>query len=153
MPDLAYFLPIAFGIVHGILFSILLAGRGLWRRQPADLFLAALLVAGSLRLLPYVLGFLDINILWNEWMFLPLETGLLIGPLFWLFLRARTNNAFRLQAKDLVHLIPYGVFAAYRLAVFSRDSAFVFDWVDRIDLPVIQPMVTLLIGVSLVVYL
>ncbi|NNE69593.1 MAG: AraC family transcriptional regulator, partial [Rhodothermales bacterium] len=42
---------------------------------------------------------------------------------------------------------------AYRLAVFSRDSAFVFDWVDRIDLPVIQPMVTLLIGVSLVVYL
>lgn len=153
MPELGYFLPIAYGIVHGILFTLLLAGRGIWRQQIADLLLASLLVAGSLRMLPYVLGFLDINILWNQWLLLPLDTGLLIGPLFWLFLRARTNPAFRPGPTDLLHLIPYGIFAAYRLAVFSRDSDFVFEWIDRVDLPVIQPMVGLLTGASLAVYL
>jgi AraC-like DNA-binding protein len=153
MPNLGFFLPIAFGVIHGLLFAVLLSLRGLWRRQTGDVLLAALLVAGSVRLLPYVLGFLNISVLWNEWMFLPLETGLLIGPLFWLYLRARTNHDFRLKGADGLHLIPFLVFAVYRLSVFSRDADFVFDWVDRVDLPVIQPTFSLLTGVSLAAYL
>ncbi|MBO6574959.1 MAG: AraC family transcriptional regulator [Rhodothermales bacterium] len=153
MPSLWFVLPIAFGIVHGLLFAVLLAVRSGRRKTISDALLAGLVLAGALRLLPYVLSFLGSDVLWAQWPFLPLDTGLLIGPLFWFYLRSRTNARFHFRRSDLLHVAPWTLYAGYRLLVFSRDAEFVFQWTDRVDLPFVQPALAVLTGLSLGYYL
>ncbi len=151
--DLLYFVPLLFGLAHGLLFATLLVARGVRREQPSDVLLGALVVAGCLLIVPTVLGLVDIHVLWNEWLFLPLDPGLLIGPLLYLFVRAHTNRAFRFGRQMLWHAVPFAVYAIYHLAVFVQGSDFVFRWMDRIDLPYVDPVYKLATLASMVAYL
>jgi len=133
------FLPLLFGFTHGFIFAILLLYRGYREERKSDSILAGLIGAGCLLLLPTILGLLDIHILWNEWLFLPLDPGLLIGPLLYFFVLAQTNRTFRFKRRDLIHFVPFGIYAVYHLTVFVQGSDFIFRWMDAYDLPYIDP--------------
>ena len=150
---LALFVPLLFGFVHGLLFAILLVYRSIKEERTADIFLAALIVAGCLLLLPTLLGLLDIHVLWNEWLFLPLDPGLLIGPLLYFFIHAQTNSSFRFHRIHLWHLVPFMLYATYHLVVFSRGSEFVFTWMDNYDLPYVDPVYKVLTLITMSAYL
>ena len=136
---LIYFIPVLFGFIHGLLFAAILLIRGVREERLADSLLAALLGSGCLLLLPTILGLLDIHVLWNEWLFLPIDTGLLIGPLLYLYIKAQTNRLFRLRYTDGLHFVPYFVYATYHLIIFSQGPEYVFTWMDRVDLPKVDP--------------
>ena len=138
------FLPLLFGFIHGFIFAVMLMYRGYREERKSDYILACLIGAGCLLLLPTILGLLDIHILWNEWLFLPLDPGLLIGPLIYFFVLAQTNRTFRFKRSDLVHLVPFMVYAVYHLAVFAQGSDFIFRWMDTYDLPFIDPVYKLI---------
>ena len=138
------FLPLLFGFAHGFIFAILLLYRGYREERTSDRILAGLIGAGCLLLMPTILGLLDIHILWNEWLFLPLDPGLLIGPLLYFFVLAQTNRSFRLTRHDLIHFIPFAIYAVYHLAVFVQGSDFIFRWMDAYDLPYIDPVYKLI---------
>ncbi len=148
-----YFLPLIMGFAHGLLFAFLLVIRGVREERASDLFLASLLFAGCLLLLPTLLGFLDIHVLWNEWLFLPIDPGLLIGPLLYLFIVAHTNRAFRFTRQHLMHFIPFGIYAVYHLVIFVQGREYVFQWMDTIDLPYINPVYQLITLVVMGLYL
>lgn len=150
---IVYFLPLIMGFAHGLLFTSLLVIRGVREERASDLFLAALLFAGCMLLLPTLLGFLDIHVLWNEWLFLPIDPGLLIGPLLYLFIIAHTNRAFRVSRQHLLHFTPFAVYAIYHLAVFVQGKEFVFRWMDTVDLPYINPMYQLITLIVMGLYL
>ncbi len=138
--ELVYFTPLLFGFVHGLLFLVLLVVRGKREERPSDLLLAALIGCGCLLILPTLLGLLDIHVLWNEWLFLPLDPGLLIGPLLLLFVQARTNARFIFGRGMAVHFIPFLVYAGYHLVVFVQGREVVFRWMDTVDLPFVEPV-------------
>lgn len=150
---LLFFIPLTLGLFQGMLFAVLLVVRGTREERLSDYLLAALLLCGCLVLLPILLGLLDIHVLWNEWLFLPLNPGLLIGPLLYLFVLAHTNRGFRFSRKLLWHFVPFAVYAVYHLAVFVQGRDFVFHWMDAVDLPFINPAYQLLTLLSLCVYL
>ena len=137
---LIYFIPVLFGFVHGILFALILVFRGLREERLADILLAVLLGSGCLLLLPTIMGLLDIHVLWNEWLFLPIDPGLLIGPLLYLYIKAQTNRDYRFQFVDSLHFVPYLIYAGYHIVIFSKGPEFVFSWMDEVDLPVIDPI-------------
>lgn len=150
---LIYFIPLLFGVFHGILFSTLLVVRG-WRDDRlSDYFLAGLLVCGCLLVLPTMLGLLDIHVLWNEWLFLPIDPGLLIGPILFMFVQARTNGQFRFGKSQLIHAFPFAVYAIYHLIVFAQGKEAVFEWIDRVDLPYVDPVYQIATLVSMAAYL
>lgn len=147
------FIPLLFGFIHGLLFSSLLLYRGYREERVSDYILAALIGAGCLLLLPTLLGFLDIHVLWNEWLFLPLDPGLLIGPLLYFFILAQTNRSFRLRRKDGWHIVPFAVYAIYHLVVFAQGSDFTFHWLDTYDLPYVDPVYNLITLITMTGYL
>lgn len=150
---LALFVPLLFGFVHGLLFAMMLLYRSVQEERIADVFLAALIAAGCLLLLPTILGLLDIHVLWNEWLFLPLDPGLLIGPLLYLFILAQTNRSFRFRRIYVWHFVPFFVYAIYHLVVFTQGSEFVFTWLDNYDLPYIDPVYKVITLITMSAYL
>ncbi|MEM8486490.1 MAG: helix-turn-helix domain-containing protein [Bacteroidota bacterium] len=150
---LLFFVPLTLGLFQGMLFAVLLVVRGAREERLSDYLLAMLLFCGCLVLLPILLGLLDIHVLWNEWLFLPLNPGLLIGPLLYLFVIAHTNRGFRLTKQSLWHFFPFVVYAVYHIAIFVQGRDFVFHWMDAVDLPIINPIYQLLTLLSLCVYL
>ena len=150
---LVLFIPLLFGFVHGLLFAGMLLYRGFREERISDVFLATLVSSGCLLLLPTILGLLDIHVLWNEWLFLPLDPGLLIGPLLYLFILAQTNRAFRFKRNYLWHFVPFLVYAVYHLAVFAQGSEFIFKWLDDYDLPYVDPVYKILTLVTMSAYL
>lgn len=150
---LLFFIPLTLGLFQGMLFAVLLVVRGAREERLSDYLLAALLLSGCLVLLPILLGLLDIHVLWNEWLFLPLDPGLLIGPLLYLFVLAHTNRGFRFTRKLMWHFVPFTVYAVYHLAVFVQGRDFVFHWMDAVDLPFVNPVYQLLTLLSMCIYL
>ncbi len=150
---LLFFVPLTLGLFQGILFAVLLVIRGAREERLSDHLLAALLICGCLVLLPILLGLLDIHVLWNEWLFLPIDPGLLIGPLLYLFVLAHTNRAFRITRPYLWHFAPFAIYAIYHLVIFAQGRDFVFHWMDAYDLPIINPIYQLLTLLSMCVYL
>lgn len=150
---LLFFTPLLLGLFQGLLFAVLLVVRGAREERLSDYLLAALLIAGSLILLPILLGLLDIHLLWNEWLFLPLDPGLLIGPLLYLFVLAHTNRGFQMRRQQYKHFIPFAVYAIYHLIIFAQGRDVVFQWMDAVDLPYINPIYQLLTLISMSVYL
>ena len=156
MVDNAYlliFAPLTLGLVQGLLFATLLIIRATREERLSDYLLAALLVCGCLILLPILLGLLNIHVLWNEWLFLPLDPGLLIGPLVYLFILAQTNRGFRPDRSHFWHGLPFAIYAVYHLVVFAQGRDFVFHWMDSVDLPYINPVYQLATLVSMSAYL
>lgn len=147
------FLPLLFGFVHGFIFAIMLIYRGYREERISDRILAGLIGTGCLLLLPTILGLLDIHILWNEWLFLPLDPGLLIGPLIYFYVLAQTNRTFQYKRSDLIHFLPFLVYVVYHLAVFVQGSDFIFRWMDAYDLPYIDPIYKLITLATMSAYL
>lgn len=156
MPENVYlllFAPLTLGLFQGFLFAVLLIVRAIRQERLSDYLLAALLVCGCLILLPILLGLLDIHVLWNEWLFLPLDPGLLIGPLVYLFVLAHTNRGFRFNYTYAWHFAPFAVYAVYHLVIFFQGRDFVFHWMDAVDLPYVNPVYQLLTLGSMGAYL
>ena len=150
---LVLFIPLLFGFIHGLLFAGMLMYRGIREERQSDLFLAALVCSGCLLLLPTILGLLDIHVLWNEWLFLPLDPGLLIGPLLYFFILSQTNRSFRFRHTDIWHFVPFMVYAIYHMIVFSQGTEVIFIWMDKYDLPYIDPVYKLITLVIMTGYL
>jgi hypothetical protein len=147
-----YSVSLLFGIWHGLLFAVLLLIRAFRKDMLSDYILAGLLLAASVFLFPYMLGFMGQHIMWNELLFFPTDTGLLIGPLIFLYILAQTDSAFRIQRKHLWHFLPFLVYVAYHLIVFAKGRRFVQSWIVGYDLLYIAPLVTLLTLLSNYIY-
>lgn len=125
-------------LFQGWLFAILLVLRG-WREERySDLWLAFILFLQGLIVIPFLLGWLGINFLWEELTFLPWDGfGWAVVPAMYLFLKSLINDEWRfLWRRDGVHFIPYLVVFCYHLIIggyglYNRD--FVLNWWHKIE--------------------
>lgn len=100
-----------------------------------------------------MLGFMGIDLMWDELLFFPTNPGLLIGPTVYFFILSLTNTDFRFKKKDLLHLLPFLLFALYRLSIYAQGQLYVQTWMAEVDLPYIAGPVSILTLISNYVYL
>ena len=135
------------------LFGIVVAGLPLSTRhnRSANRLLAALIMVIVLLLVPYVIGFAGFYDAYPGLSFAPFGWGLAIGPLLYLQVRRQTSD--RLPPRAWRHGLPVAVKIIYSSVIFVQPLAFKNDWDARVHAPWIDPLETLLVFVSLSVYL
>jgi AraC-like DNA-binding protein len=106
-------------LLQGILFAILFTLRGKREERYSDFWLALMLVFSALNGVPYMLGWMDYNDLWEKYTYLPWDGfGLTIPPTLFLFLKSLTNQKWRFSVKkDFVHYVPYALYFIVHLFV------------------------------------
>ncbi|MEM7658515.1 MAG: AraC family transcriptional regulator, partial [Bacteroidota bacterium] len=71
-----YTLILLLGCTQGAIYALLLLARSYRQQRLSDRLLAGLLGLTVLAILPYLLGFMDIHIVWRELLFFPLDPTL-----------------------------------------------------------------------------
>lgn len=79
-----------------------------------------------------MLGFMGIYILGQALWFFPQDTGLIIGPLVYFYLKSQTNVQFKFQTRDYWHFLPYFVYFFYHLLFFLSGKEGVDWWVQSV---------------------
>ena len=125
-------------LLQGLLFAALLILRGRREERYSDLWLAFLLFLEALSVIPFLLGWLGIDFLWEKFTFLPWDGfGWAAAPTLYLFLKSLTNEEWRFKWRsDGVHFIPYFAIFSYHLLIggyglWHRD--FVLNWWHNIE--------------------
>ncbi|MEZ4773540.1 MAG: AraC family transcriptional regulator [Bacteroidia bacterium] len=148
-----YSVVLLFGFVQAVIYSILLVVRGLREQRLSDHLLGILLLLAGMVLLPYMLGFMGIPVIWTTLLFFPTDPGLLFGPVVYYYLVSLTDTDFRFRKQHLWHILPFAVYVIYRLSVFLQGAAFVQIWIEEVDIPYIRILVELTTLASNYLYL
>lgn len=147
----AYAIPLLFGFVNSWVVAFLLIARSVKTNRYSDRVFAGLLLCSSFLLLPYMFGYLGINILWNELEFFPTDPTFLLGPLFYFYLESQINTDFRIKGKRLLHFIPFALYSFYHLVVFFQGKPYVMWFTDRF--PMLESYWLVIMFISIMVYL
>lgn len=129
-----YSTPLLFAFLQAWIYAGLFWWRS-WRNERlSDWLLGCLLVAMAFEIWEYMLGFAGIEILWNELDFFPRNFSLLLPALTWFYLQSQFDSDFRFRRKDLLHAVPFLLFAGYHLLVFVQGPAFVAEWKQAVQM-------------------
>ena len=90
-----------FAFVQGIIYTILFIKRGIQEERQSDFWMAATIAALCVSNLGSMLGFMGIYILGQELWFAPHSPGLVIGPIFYYYLKTQINTDFKFSKQDL----------------------------------------------------
>ena len=125
-------------LIQSFLFAILFILRGRREERYSDFWLAFLLILMGLDVVPFMFGWMGINILWENYTFLPWDgLGWAIAPSTYLFLKSLTNDTWRFTwRRDYGYFLPYLINFTYHLIIggyglFNRD--FVLHWWHDIE--------------------
>jgi AraC-like DNA-binding protein len=138
------------GGLYGMLFATLL-----WltrRNRLANRFLALLLLAIALRLVPYIIGYAGFYDVFPWLSFLPYNVSLAIGPLLYLYVRTLSAPNAVFQPRTLLHFIPAAIQFTYYCVVFPQSLAFKNNWDDTVHVPFVLPIEQTLTFVSIAAY-
>ena len=125
-----YSFPLALAFVNGLIFAVLCWSRGIGEERKSDVMLGFVILAACLDILDYMLGFMGINVLWEELFFFPYSIGLVIGPLMFFYLKSQLNAQFSFRKKDFLHFVPYSVYVVYHLLIFMQGQQAARNWSD-----------------------
>lgn len=117
-----YTTPLQLGYFFALLMALIFWVRSYREQRLSDFFLGSLFLLLALELQDYTFGFAGINVLWEELNGFPRNVSLLIGPTLYFYLQTQTNRLFQLKKKQLLHLIPFGVYFITELFVFAQGK-------------------------------
>jgi AraC-like DNA-binding protein len=148
-----YAFVLLFAFLQGLFYVYQFSRRGIAEERASDFWLAGLILALCITNVPSMLGFMGIYILGQDWWFFPQDTGLLIGPLIYFYLKSQTNVQFKFQTKDYWHFLPYLLYFFYHLLVFLSGKEGVDWWAQKVHNPFhVNTWHRIAENVSLVVY-
>jgi len=126
-----------FAVQGVVVAGLLLAAR---RNRAANRALAGLLASMALLLTPDVIGFAGFYDRWPWLTFAPFEIGLIMGPLFYLYVDILTRGAA--QPRWWRHFVAPALELAYLLACFLLPYDTKMVWADRVHEPFVAPVLT-----------
>lgn len=127
-----YAFVLLFAFLQGLFYVYQFCKRGFAEERVSDFWLAGLILALCITNLPSMLGFMGIYILGQDWWFFPQDTGLIIGPLVYFYLKSQTNVQFKFQTLDYWHFLPYVIYFFYHLLVFLSGKECVDFWAQSV---------------------
>jgi AraC-like DNA-binding protein len=136
------------GVVQGLALAVALLRAP--RNRTANRFLAGLILAVSVMITPYILGFAGFYDVYPWLIFAPFQTSLAIGPLLYFYVLALTGGP--LPANWRLHFAPYGVQFLTQAIMFPFPVATKYWWYDVAHDPIVSPITTALALTFLAVY-
>ena len=110
---------------HAIIFSFLLLKSSIQESQKHTKWLAAFIGLGALYICPFMLGYAEWYSIksYREFLFfIPFQQLLLIGPVFYFYVKTLLNRNLQFNKKDVVHFLPAFVYLIYSLVIFITDT-------------------------------
>jgi AraC-like DNA-binding protein len=121
-------------LLQSAVFITLLLIRGKREERKADYWLAAVLFLLGMSGVPYMLGWLGINVLWEDYPFLPWDCwDYAIMPCCYMFLKSVLNENWRFERRDFWYFLLFVVFIIYHTAVGGQGKEFGAWWWKSID--------------------
>jgi AraC-like DNA-binding protein len=136
------------GALYGVLFATLL-----WFTRTntiANRFLALLLIAFVLRMVPYIIGYAGYYDAYPWLSFMPYNVSLAFGPL--LYLHVRSLSVPALPPRWLLHFLPVAIQFAYYCVIFTQPLAFKNSWDGNVHVPIVYPLELVATLLSIAVY-
>ena len=127
-----YAFVLLFAFLQGLFYVYQFSRRGISEERASDLWLAGLILALCITNVPSMLGFMGIYILGQDWWFFPRDTGLIIGPLVYFYLKSQTNVQFKFQTRDYWHFLSYLIYFFYHFLIFLTGKEGVDFWVQSV---------------------
>lgn len=130
-----YSTPLLFAFIQGWIYAGMFWLRA-WRHgRWSDGLFGVLIAAFTFEIWEYMLGFAGIEILWTTLEFFPRSFNLLIPALSWFYLKSQFNTHWQPRWQDWWHAVPFGLYLAYHLLVFSQGADFVEWWKTNLHFP------------------
>lgn len=110
---------------QGIIFSFLLAKKGITDSCNPCKWLSLFVFLCTLYLIPWMLGFAGWYSLlpYRDILFyIPFQQLFFIGPSIFFYTQSLLNPSFKFNVKDGIHLVPGLVYLLYRLIIFITDQ-------------------------------
>jgi AraC-like DNA-binding protein len=111
--------------VHILVYAFMICRRGIINQSTADKLLGTFLLLAALYVIPWMTGFAG----WYSkqpyrdiLFYTPFVNGLFIGPVLFLYVKAITNNNYRISKKDWLHFIPGVLYILWCVAVVLVDK-------------------------------
>ena len=157
-----YSTPLLFLSLQGLIFAVLLLRKYIQGKNISDLFLFAILIFTCYGQTCYTVGFMGWydtyrNTKINYALF---SVGIVIAPLIYLYIKSITTSQFRLTRRDAFHFLPFVLFAAYRITIYTLDLIQPgFHNVQNgilklsLDEPYVQPLMTAFGFAQMLLYL
>jgi AraC-like DNA-binding protein len=128
-------------LLQGLLFATLFIVRGKREERYSDFWLSLMLILSALNGVPYMLGWMGYNDLWDKYTYLPWDGfWLAIPPTLFLFLKSLTNQNWRFSFKnDVVHFVPYLLYFFVHLTiglVFFKQKELIWQWVNALHIDI-----------------
>lgn len=112
------------------MFAALLFWRGRTRKNPADGWLAALLIALCSSLITPFIGFANVYNA-NQWLtYFPFYLAYSYGGCIYLYVVSLTNSKRGFHARDLLFFVPTAIYVVFRLVLFAQNLEFK-NWFDE----------------------
>jgi AraC-like DNA-binding protein len=122
-------------LLQAVIFSCIFIVRGYREERYSDFWLTAILLLKALSGVPYMLGWLGIDYLWEELTFYPWDGfGLALPPVIYFFIQSLTNYEWRFRwRKDGLFFIPYLVYVVYHFVIAVQGKVAARWWWNTID--------------------
>ena len=107
------------------LFSFLLFKASVKEDDQSSKWLGLFLLLGALYLCPFMFGYANWYSVkpYREFLyFVPFQQLFLLGPVFYFYVQSLLNRSFRLNKKNILHLIPATLYFIFSLIVFITDK-------------------------------
>ena len=124
-----------FAFVQGVIYTILFIKRGIQEERQSDFWMAAAIAALCISNLASMLGFMGIYLLGQQYWFAPYSTSLVIGPIFYYYLKTQINSDFQFSKRDFKHFIPYCLYFIYHAVIFLMGKNIEDWWVQTVHNP------------------
>jgi AraC-like DNA-binding protein len=116
-------------LLQATVFGGLLILRGSREGRYADYWLALLLILLGLSGVPYMLGWMQIGVLWQDYPFMPWDgLHLAIVPSVFIFLRSLLNEDWRFQKSHLAYYTLYFIYVIYHLVIGLQGKEYAKWW-------------------------
>lgn len=126
-----YTTPLHIGYFMAWIFGLLFLWRGLREDRFSDRLMAGLMAIMALKLQDYTFGFSGINFLWEEGLGFPRDVSLLLGPTFYLYVRALTQRDLHWPENYGWHYVLWLVEFGLGLSLFFRGTEAIHDHLER----------------------
>ncbi|MEN0003174.1 MAG: AraC family transcriptional regulator [Bacteroidota bacterium] len=109
---------------NAVVFAYLLLKNGISEDKRDSKWLGVFIILGGLYICPFMLGYAGWYSVksYREFLFfVPFQQLLLIGPVFFIYVKVLLNRDIKLTYKDVIHFIPAIIYFVYSLVVFVVD--------------------------------
>lgn len=120
-----YSSPLLILALQGLVFTALLFGRYASKRNSSDAILAFILLISCYHQTSYTIGFMGWYDTFRETKinYYLIDLSLVLGPLFYFYVRSITVSNFRFKAKNVLHFVPWLVFLVVKIFILVYDAS------------------------------